>query len=80
MNTVNTSIQWLDCAQNVPVYVQQMYNVTTWEGPDLPPLPDTLACGRLNVPLDYSKPISVNNTISIGFAMNRPAGAKELFN
>lgn len=80
--TVNTRIQWVDCANNVPVPIQQAYNLTgqSWKGSHLPVLPKTLKCGRINVPMDYEKPISANNTISIGFAMYRPNGAKELLN
>jgi hypothetical protein len=77
---VDTHIQWIDCAQNVPLPLQQQFNVTTWNDTNLPALPTTLKCGRLSVPLDHSYPISLNNTISLGFAMYRPKGAKTLLN
>ncbi|WRT69933.1 uncharacterized protein IL334_006924 [Kwoniella shivajii] len=58
------SIQWVDCLDNIPAPIQEA-NVT------LPsPLPDTLKCGYLTVPLDYSKPICESNSLNISFAAN----------
>jgi hypothetical protein len=57
-------ILWVDCASNVPQPLQ---------GTALPSvLPSALHCGRLEVPMDYKKPIAANNTISLGFSMYRP--------
>ncbi|KAF8134130.1 hypothetical protein K438DRAFT_1997841 [Mycena galopus ATCC 62051] len=48
--------------------MQQEFNVTSST-----PIPSSLRCGELDVPMDYSKPFdSVTNNITIGFAMNRP--------
>lgn len=69
-----SSIQWVDCASNVPSTLTDA-NVT------LPAsLPSTLACGRLDVPMDYSQPISDNNTITLGFSMYRPENPQALLN
>ncbi|KAJ7760182.1 hypothetical protein B0H14DRAFT_2973895 [Mycena olivaceomarginata] len=46
-------IRWVDCAKNVPAPLQGM-NFTS-------PLPLTLHCGQLDVPMDYSKPIGDSN-------------------
>ena len=57
-------ILWVDCASNVPQPLQ---------GTALPnKLPSALRCGRLEVPMDYTKPITANNVISLGFSMYRP--------
>lgn len=66
------SIQWVDCASNVP---QPLQNTTLPKS-----LPPALHCGRLNVPMDYTKPISDKNTITLGFAMNRPGYPRGLIN
>ena len=39
-------IQWIDCASNVPVPLQNTGLPST--------LPSTLHCGRLDVPMDYN--------------------------
>jgi hypothetical protein len=68
----SSSIQWVDCASNVPQPLQ---------GTKLPdPLPSTLHCGRLDVPMDYSKPISADNKITLGFSMYRPDNPRDLVN
>ncbi|KPM41125.1 hypothetical protein AK830_g5432 [Neonectria ditissima] len=41
-------------------------------GVDLSNLPEALYCGRLDVPMDYSKPKSPENMITLGLAMYRP--------
>ncbi|KIY64817.1 hypothetical protein CYLTODRAFT_456861 [Cylindrobasidium torrendii FP15055 ss-10] len=51
-------ISWVDCAENVP---------SSLAGTTLPDtLPATLACGRLDVPLDHSKDLSDDNVITLG--------------
>ncbi|EGN95189.1 hypothetical protein SERLA73DRAFT_162724 [Serpula lacrymans var. lacrymans S7.3] len=66
-------IQWVNCTNNVPQPLQAQFNITNWgDDPSLPPLPSTLHCGYLKVPMDYSQPIGSNNTISVGIAMYRP--------
>jgi len=66
------SIQWVDCASNVPQPLQ---------GTDLPKtLPSTLHCGRLDVPMDYTKPIAADNKITLGFSMYRPDKPNGLIN
>jgi hypothetical protein len=65
------SIQWVDCAQNVPIYFTLA---------DIPVpttnLPPTLKCGELVVPMNYAKPISASNNITLSIAMYRPLKPK----
>jgi hypothetical protein len=69
---LQSTIQWLDCASHVP---QPLKNTS------LPvTLPSTLHCGRLNVPMDYSKPMLENNTITLGFSIYRPKNPQGLIN
>jgi hypothetical protein len=65
------SIQWVDCAQNVPSYFG-IVNVTV----PTTDLPSTLKCGKLVVPMDHQKPISESNNISLSIAMHRPVDPK----
>jgi hypothetical protein len=65
-------IRWVDCAAHVPKPLQDM-NFTS-------PLPSTLHCGQLDVPMDYAKPISDSNTITLGFTMYRPNNSQGLIN
>lgn len=68
----NPSIKWIDCATNVPEPLKDI---------EMPlSLPSTLQCGRLDVPMDYSKPIAPNNTITLGFSINRPQNPQGLIN
>lgn len=65
-------IQWVNCSDFVPSNLVQV---------ELPsPLPATLHCGNLVVPMDYSKEISTSNNITISFAMRRPENPKGLIN
>jgi hypothetical protein len=65
-------IQWVDCESNVPQPLQDT---------ELPKeLPSTLRCGRLDVPMDYSKPFSIDNKITLGFSMYRPDNPQGLVN
>ncbi|EIM92798.1 uncharacterized protein STEHIDRAFT_136539 [Stereum hirsutum FP-91666 SS1] len=68
------SVQWVDCALNVPSPLLED-NITL---PDT--LPSTLACGRLDVAMDYSQPMDENNTIALGFSMYRPENPQGLLN
>ncbi|KAJ7121509.1 hypothetical protein C8R44DRAFT_786373 [Mycena epipterygia] len=68
----SNAIRWVDCANNVPVPLQGM-NFTS-------PLPSTLHCGQLDVPMNYSKPIDDSNTITLGFTMYRPNNSQGLIN
>lgn len=55
------SIKWLNCSSHVPEPLQ---------GVNLPAvLPDTLHCGQLDVPMDYSAPLSSVNVVTLSFAM-----------
>lgn len=65
------SIQWVDCAQNVPIYF-------TLAGITVPTtnLPSTLKCGELVVPMNYDEPISDENNITLSIAMYRPPEPK----
>ncbi|KAE9390740.1 hypothetical protein BT96DRAFT_1063438, partial [Gymnopus androsaceus JB14] len=68
-------IQWLNCSEFVPSPLLQIPGVT------LPnPLPATLQCGSLVVPMDYSQSISPSNNITINFAMRRPQNPQGLIN
>ncbi|KAF7969924.1 hypothetical protein HWV62_25526 [Athelia sp. TMB] len=65
-------IQWVNCTEHVPGPLQGATLPTT--------LPASLHCGLLAVPMDYSKPISSRNNITLGFAMNRPENPQGLLN
>lgn len=67
------AIQWVDCASNVPTTLNGTVQLPS-------PLPSTLKCGRLDVPMDYSKPMGDNNTITLGFSMYRPNNSQGLIN
>lgn len=62
-------IRWVDCSEHVP-------STLDLTGVNLNNLPPTLHCGQLDVPMDYSRPLSPNNTITLGLAMYRPAKPK----
>jgi hypothetical protein len=67
----NQTIRWVDCHNKVPLPLVSELNVTgtTFNGT----LPDSLQCGEMDVPMDWSKPFdAASNNITIGFAMNRP--------
>ena len=67
-----TQVQWVNCTEHVPEPLQ---------GVTLPgSLPENLHCGLLVVPMDYSKPISSSNNITLGFAMRRPENPNGLLN
>ncbi|KAK5186997.1 hypothetical protein LTR44_001004 [Exophiala sp. CCFEE 6388] len=68
----NQTIRWVDCSKHVP-NTDIALNLT---GVDLSALPSTLHCGQLEVPMDYSKPISSSNNITLGLAMYRPKNPK----
>lgn len=63
------SIRWVDCREHVP-------STLDLTGVNLSDLPPTLHCGQLDVPMDYSRPLSPNNRITLGLAMYRPAKPK----
>ncbi|KAF2812960.1 alpha/beta-hydrolase [Mytilinidion resinicola] len=65
-------IDWVDCSKHVPPPATFLNTTNV----NLSSLPQTLHCGRINVPMDYSKPIGVNNNITLGLAMYRPANPK----
>ena len=67
-----SNIEWVDCSKNVPA--PATYLNTT--GVNLSALPQTLHCGRMVVPMDYSRAISASNNITLGLAMYRPAKPK----
>ncbi|KAG0646648.1 hydrolase [Hyphodiscus hymeniophilus] len=69
-------IRWVDCAEYVPESTVEgggSFNASTV---DLQNLPSTLNCGRLHVPMDYSKPFCDENKITLGVATYRPASPK----
>ncbi|MCJ1379735.1 hypothetical protein MMC17_002838 [Xylographa soralifera] len=65
------SIDWVDCGQNVPIFFT-LANVTV----PTTNLPSNLSCGEIVVPMDYWRPISANNNITLSLAMYRPANPK----
>lgn len=65
-------IRWTDCTEHIPEPLQGANLSTT--------LPKSLHCGLLTVPMDYSKPVSARNNITIGFAMRRPENPQGLLN
>ncbi|KAH8885479.1 hypothetical protein GQ53DRAFT_728953 [Thozetella sp. PMI_491] len=62
-------IRWVNCSENVPSNL-------SLAGVDLSNLPDTLHCGQIDVPMDYSQPMAQTNMITLGLAMHRPAHPK----
>jgi hypothetical protein len=64
-------IQWINCAENVPPVFSASY--PTFPTSTIPP---NLKCGNLVVPMDYAKPISSSNNITLGLAMYRPVNPK----
>ncbi|WWC64840.1 uncharacterized protein I303_107454 [Kwoniella dejecticola CBS 10117] len=61
---VKPPITWVNCSEAIPLPIQQA-NIT------LPgTLPESLKCGIINVPLDYSKPMCETNNLNISFAFN----------
>jgi hypothetical protein len=66
------TILWVDCHNKVPDPVASALNVTG--GVFTGTIPSNLFCSEMDVPMEYTKPFdAVTNTITIGFAMNRPA-------
>ena len=61
-------IDWVDCHNHVPHTLLESF-----PGTHLTVLPSTLHCGRIVVPMNYDKPISSTNNITLGLAMYRPA-------
>ncbi|KAJ5825954.1 hypothetical protein N7474_003092 [Penicillium riverlandense] len=59
------TIRWVDCSENVP-------STLDLTGVNLNDLPTTLHCGQINVPMDYSRPLSPNNVVTLNLAMYRP--------
>jgi len=60
--------KWVDCPANIPLL-----------GTTLPTkLPLTLHCRRPKVPMDYTKPMAGNNSITLGFSMYRRANPQGL--
>ncbi len=65
------TIKWVDCSLIIP-------SLLKGTGANLTDLPLTLRCGQLDVPTDYTKPISATNTITLGLTMYRPANPKDV--
>ncbi|KAI0968914.1 hypothetical protein F4678DRAFT_481752 [Xylaria arbuscula] len=62
-------IRWVDCRDHVP-------STLTVNSTELTNLPESLRCGRISVPMDYSRPYSSANSITLGIAMHRPQKPK----
>ncbi|CAK5263891.1 unnamed protein product [Mycena citricolor] len=78
-NNSSSAIRWVDCTTHVPFPVQAQLNITsTGTLPSsLLPLPKSLACGEIDVPMDWSQAmLPGTNQITVGFAMNRAALGK----
>lgn len=67
--THQSVIRWIDCHNQLP----QSDPLT---GVNLTNLPETLKCGRIDVPIDYKKPMGPGNNITLGLAMYRPKNPK----
>ena len=65
-------IRWVKCSQHVPTGTGELYLT----GVDLGALPSTLHCGRIDVPMDYSRLMCEQNKITLGLAMYRPVKPK----
>jgi hypothetical protein len=68
----SNKIKWVDCSKHVPSPATGLLTA----GLDLSNLPSTLHCGQVEVPMDYAKPISPSNNITLGLAMYRPTNPK----
>ncbi|KAK0247435.1 hypothetical protein LTS09_017415 [Friedmanniomyces endolithicus] len=66
-------INWLDCHDAVPAVLPLEFPTA-----NVSALPSTLHCGQIEVPMDYSRPISAENNITVGLAMYRPENPKGL--
>ncbi|KAK4700896.1 hypothetical protein P7C70_g5348, partial [Phenoliferia sp. Uapishka_3] len=66
----STEIEWISCAENTPQPLQGLIPNAT-----LASLPLTLSCGHLPVPIDWSQPISENNSMAVAFAKYSPPNA-----
>jgi hypothetical protein len=67
--THQSAIRWFDCRDQLPQSVPL-------EGVDLTNLPEALKCGRIDVPMDYKRPMGSHNNITLGLAMYRPRNPK----
>jgi hypothetical protein len=56
-------LTWLDCSQHIPKSLATAINAST-------PLPASLACGQLRVPLSYDDK-SCDKFLQVGFTLNR---------
>ncbi|KAF7295808.1 hypothetical protein HMN09_01123700 [Mycena chlorophos] len=69
-------LRTVNCATHVPDPIIDEFNLTSTTFPG--PLPSTLVCGEIDVAMDHSRPIGPDNTITMGFAMYRPANPSGL--
>ena len=69
-------IQWVECNLTSTAAIA-MQDVAT-QGPAQ--LPETLRCGQLVVPMNYSHPLGSENNITLGFSMYRPPNPLGLIN
>ncbi|KAF7308005.1 hypothetical protein MKEN_01162200 [Mycena kentingensis (nom. inval.)] len=63
-------IRWVDCASHIPAPLQSTALPSA--------LPLTLACGQIDVPMDYAEQGGAN--ITLGFSMYRPENPQGLLN
>ena len=68
LRAVGQKINWINCTDQPPNQYYSSINETD--------LPSTLKCGQILVPMDYSRPISPTNNITLGLAMYRPTNPK----
>jgi hypothetical protein len=74
----DSKVQWIDCNSNIPPVVAASHGLNSTNVADLPSniatavnsITSTLRCGRLDVPMDYSKPLADNNKITLAFTVS----------
>ena len=69
-------IQWVGC--NLTSTAAIAMRGVAAQGPAQ--LPETLRCGQLVVPMNYSQPLSPENNITLGFSIYRPPKPLGLIN
>lgn len=71
-----SSIDWVPCSENVPESTIDNGGSFDASSIDITVLPSALKCGRLDVPMDYSKPFGDSNRITLGLAVVRSPSSK----
>jgi cell division inhibitor SulA len=74
----DSKVQWIDCNTNIPPIVALQNGLNSTKVADQPSkiastlksVTKSLRCGRLDVPMDYSKPLADNNKITLAFTVS----------